>query len=128
MYNNRGNSHRKAKHYDRAASDYERALRIDPNYPLAIGGLAWLHATARDERFRDGKQAVELATKAGELSRWKFEYSFWTLAAAYAEAGDFDAAIKWQQKAVELVVDNADGLKQAKERLALYKEHKPYRE
>jgi tetratricopeptide (TPR) repeat protein len=51
-----------------------------------------------------------------------------TLAAAYAEAGDFDQAIKWQQRAIELNASDADFVKGGKERLELYRQHKPYRE
>ena len=50
-----------------------------------------------------------------------------TLAAAYAEAGDFDSAVKWQTRANELYPDPAGKL-QGEERVKLYREKKPYRE
>ena len=50
-----------------------------------------------------------------------------TLAAAYAEAGDFDKAVEWQEKANKLYTD-ADDRKKGEDRLNLYKEKKPYRE
>jgi hypothetical protein len=51
-----------------------------------------------------------------------------TLAAACAESGDFDSAVKWEQKAIDLSQDDGAFVKRAKERLALYREKKPYRQ
>lgn len=50
-----------------------------------------------------------------------------TLAAADAEAGDFDSAVKWQAKAIALETDPKEKADFAA-RLALYKDRKPYRE
>ena len=50
-----------------------------------------------------------------------------TLAAAYAETGDFDAAVKWQTKANALFTDGKDKT-DGEARLKLYQEKKPYRE
>ena len=59
-----------------------------------------------------------MAEKANELSGWKDANCLDTLAAASAEAGDFDAAIKWQQKAIDLKSNDAEFVKRAKQRLA----------
>jgi hypothetical protein len=88
---------------------------------------AWLWATCPDARYRDGKRAVESATRACELSEWKDAVFIDSLAAANAEAGDFEAAVKWQSKANELY-PAAEDKKQEEERLKLYREKKPYRE
>ena len=61
-----------------------------------------------------------------ELTDWESEAILDTLAAAYAELGDFDNAVKWARKAVELATEEH---RQGEEmRLKLYKEGKPYRE
>ena len=72
-----------------------------------------------------GKKAVESAQKACELSQWKDAHYIGTLAAAYAEAGDFDSAVRWQTQANALdstPETKADG----EARLKLYREKKPY--
>lgn len=114
--------------YDKATSDFEDAIQGDPAYALAYIKLAWLQATCPKARFRDGTKAIKNATKACELASWTFFTDVDTLAAAYAEAGDFDSAIKYQQKAIDLNPNDAIFVKRAKQRLALYKKHKPYRD
>ena len=73
-------------------------------------------ATCPDAKHRDGRKAVELATRACELNE-----------ADYAEAGDFDKAVEWQEKANKLYSD-ADDRKKGEDRLKLYQQRKPYRE
>ena len=89
--------------------------------------LAWLRATCPDASYRDGKQAVTGATKACELSEWKNANAVDTLAAAYAETGQFDKAVEWQQKAIDLA-PKEDTKEKGRRRLELYKAGKPYRE
>ena len=64
--------------------------------------LAWDLATARYEEIRDGRTAIDIASKTSEASEYKNAKHVDTLAAAYAEVGDFDTAVKWSEKAVEL--------------------------
>ena len=88
--------------------------------------MGWLRATFPDAKYRDGKQAVEYATKACELADWKNAEWLGTLAAAYAEFGDFDKAVEWQKKALELAgLEEVEGLR---EQLSLYQAGKPYRQ
>lgn len=126
-YVNRARAWRAKKEYDRALADYSQALRLDPDDVYALNSTAWLRATCPDAKYRDGKRAVELATKACELTKWKQAGRIDTLAAACAEAGDFDAAVKWQTKANALFTD-ADERKEGEEHLKLYREKKPFRE
>ena len=50
-----------------------------------------------------------------------------TLAAAHAETGDFDAAMKWQTKANPLFTKPGEKT-EGEQRLRLYQDKKPYRE
>jgi len=90
------------KDYERAIQDYNEAIRLDPKYAAAYVSLTRIYATCPDERFRNGRKSVELGTKACELSDSKAPHALSSLACAYAEAGDFAEAVKWQTKANEL--------------------------
>ncbi|MHC4426413.1 MAG: protein kinase domain-containing protein [Planctomycetota bacterium] len=112
-----------------AISYFEAAVRIDPNRALAFNDLAWLRATCVVAEFRDGAKAVEEATRACELMNFKKAHYVGTLAAAYAEAGDFDSAVKRQREAMDLLTEQEEELRgDFEERLRLYQSGKPYRE
>lgn len=125
-YLGRGNTWRAKKDYDNAIADYTEAIKLDPKNGGMYNSRAWLWATCPDAKYRDGKRAVESATRACELSEWKAPNPIDTLAAAYAEAGDFDAAVKWQAKAIELLAREKTK-EDYRNRLRLYQEKKPYR-
>jgi tetratricopeptide (TPR) repeat protein len=115
--------------YAHAIDDYRQSLQPSVILPAneqarARRDLAWLQAACPDDRIRNGRQAVEDATAACELTQWQDPASIESLAAAHAEAGDFAAAVHWQTKAVELQPANA----QALGRLELFRAGKPYRQ
>ena len=85
-----------------AIADYEKATKLQPEDEGILNNLAWVLATSPDAKLRDGHRAIELATAACKLTEYKRAYILSTLAAAYAETGDFATAVKWSTKAVEL--------------------------
>ena len=94
---------------------------------FAYMSRASIRATCPDARHRDGKKAIESATKACELTAWMDPTALSTLAAACAQAGDFDAAVKWQSKSIDLFTDAKDKQDQPS-RLKLYQRKRPYRD
>jgi tetratricopeptide (TPR) repeat protein len=127
-YFNRANARRANKEYDQAVSDYREVVRLDPDDADALSNLAWLLATCPDPKVRDGKKAVDYATKACDLTSWKAAYFLSTLAVACAEAGEFEQAVKWQKHALESSQYERSEGKEARQRLALFEDKRPYRE
>ncbi len=114
------------REYGRAIADATALLDLDPEDTYALNTRAWLQATSPIDAERNGKQAIADATQACELSRWKNPTHLDTLAAAYAETGDFTQALQYQEQALALGLSGTD--KAAGEsRLALYREGRPYR-
>jgi Flp pilus assembly protein TadD len=115
-----------------AAADYESALKLKPDDDGILNNLAWVLATSPDDAVRNSKRAIELATKAAELTGYSKPHILSTLAASYAESGDFETAKKWSQKAVERGAEDADTdddtRSQLKQELASYESKKPWRE
>ena len=128
VYASRANAFLRQKKYRQAVLDLQTAIQMNSKKPeRALNSLAWLRATCLEAGIRDGKEAVKLAIKACELSEWKDWGMIDTLAAAYAEIGDFDQAIKYEKQVVEMIKPSTDRRK-LQQRVALYEQHKPYRE
>ncbi|MCA9161775.1 MAG: hypothetical protein KDA62_02305 [Planctomycetales bacterium] len=103
------------------------ALVDSPDNALLLNQKAWILATAPDDTVRDGRLAVELATRACELTNFENAAYVDTLAAAYAEAGEFETAVEWQQQAIDVNFDPNNDVGMA-QRLLLYRAESPYRE
>src|SRR5207249_3879936 len=113
---------------EHALADYAEAIRLNPKYASAINNRAWIYATTKVEKFRNGKLAVEEATKACELTGWKNPGYLDTLSVAYAEVGNFEQAIRWQKKALEDPTYEKEDGDDAKVKLALFEKKQPFRE
>lgn len=111
-----------------AKSDYDEAVRLNPRNHHALNNRAYLLATTLDDAVRDGRQAVADATLACELTGYTKPGYLDTLAVAYAEAGDFERAIQWQQKALEDKAFEREWGENARAQLRLFRQRKPYRE
>jgi tetratricopeptide (TPR) repeat protein len=85
-----------------AVAQWEKALAYEPDDPDATNNLAWVLATSPDADIRNGPRAVQLAERAVQLTHGTDPIRLRTLAAAYAEAGQFLAAVPTANKALEL--------------------------
>ena len=109
-----------------AIADFEKALKAKPDDSGILNNLAWVLATTPDEKLRNAKRAIELGKKACEVTDYKASHILSTLAAGYAESGDFDQAIEWSTKAVEM--GEGENKEQLAKELESYKQKKPWRE
>jgi tetratricopeptide (TPR) repeat protein len=130
FYLDRGNDWSGNKDYDKAIADYGQAIRLDAKNPSAYSRLAWLQATCPDARYRDGRKALSKAKKAYDFDNgWS---SLDTLAAAYAESGDFAEARGRLTLALAFLEKDKHATEKEKQqlrsRLELYKHDKPFRE
>jgi RNA polymerase sigma factor (sigma-70 family) len=126
-YDGRARTYELKTDYPSAIADYESALKVDPNSYLPNNNLSWLLATCPEASFRDGKKAVEYATRACEVTNWGVN-AMDGLAAACAEAGDFENAMKWEKKVLEDPALDQQDISDAQHRLSLYEANQPYRE
>jgi tetratricopeptide (TPR) repeat protein len=94
-----------------------------------LNNLAWLLATSTDDSLRNGEESIRLGKEACEITAYKQAHILSTLAAGYAEVGNFEEAIKWSSKAVEVGSDEGnEQLEQLKNELKAYEDKKPWRE
>ena len=122
-----GGSARQAKgEYTAAIKNYKQAIKLDPKFARAYNNLGWILSTCRRGEHLDGKQAVEYAKKACELSGYKNAGHLDTLAAALAESGRFDDAVK-QAKAAMALATTSQRAEIAK-RLKTYEMKRPFRD
>jgi tetratricopeptide (TPR) repeat protein len=119
----------RAEQTDEAAVYFTEAVERDPDFVPALVHLALIRSTSKDESLRDGEQAVQMATRACELTRHQHPEALHALAAAYAEVGRFPAAVSTAEHAVRLARSGGnEALAQAIQKpLGLYKQRQPFR-
>jgi tetratricopeptide (TPR) repeat protein len=153
----------KLGNYQASLADLDNLMRLTIKVSNSLeqadvlNGRAWLRATCPEGSVRNGRLAVADAKKACDIDGWLLDSYIDTLAAAYAEAGDFSSAVRYQEQAIALcralpqqASKTIAKLKYSKElykrindeladevhkslsgfthRLELYKQHQPYRE
>lgn len=114
---------------EKCIAEYREALRLIPDLGTSLNNLSWILATTRDEKYRNGVEAVKLAEQACKQTEFQNPFALDTLAAAYAAAGRYTDAVKTTEKALLLVPESVKQSKLAREiydRLLLYKSEKAY--
>ena len=116
--------------YAEAIRFYQAALKAQPDQEGVLNNLAWLLATCPEAAFRSGPEAVRLATRACELSGYAKPLLIGTLAAAQAEAGDFQAAIATAERAAALAttLHLEEVAAKNRELIQLYRQDQPFHE
>lgn len=130
-YTLRGDAYADQANFSQALSDFQAAVRIEPNYGKAYQSAAWLRATCPLQQFRNADSALRGAAKAIELDGDGDYRYLETLAAAQANASQFEEARQTQTRAIEAAKSTGEPqpvLDRAQERLELYEADRPYRD
>ena len=125
----RGWMNERLGNYKSSLAEYDRILSVRPlplTRALTLNSRAWLRATCPEASFRNAKQAIADAKAACCITSWGKPDHIDTLAAAYAEAGDFDSAVQFEQQAL-VKEHEQENRKEYEYRLALYKTRHPFR-
>jgi tetratricopeptide (TPR) repeat protein len=111
-------------------AQWRQALKKDPDNIQVLNDAAWLLATSSDAALRNGNEATSLAEHAVELTSARKPALLGTLAAAYAEGGEFDKAIELEQRATDLAAQQGDARLAAAlgSRTALFRAKTPIRQ
>ncbi len=116
--------------YAEASKEFNSLIAMRPatvTLARALSERAWFQATCPDASFRNGQQAVKDAKTACSIVAWKDEDMIDTLAAAYAESGDFDSAVRYAQQALAIKDISPRVSKRIQGHLALFQRHQPIR-
>jgi tetratricopeptide (TPR) repeat protein len=109
-----------------AIDHFRQVVRLEPDWAPGLSSLAWLLATAPEERLHDAGQAVQLAEHAADITKNGDAQVLDVLAAAYGDAGSFDRALATAEAALRLMP--ADPLAaDIRDRQALYRGQHAYR-
>jgi tetratricopeptide (TPR) repeat protein len=100
-----------------------------PDSPRMLDELAWLLATYPDSNVRDGAEAVRLAERACELTNRRDAALVATLAAAYAETGDFSRGVAAAEEALKRAqaIGDTDSVKLSENILMALRADLPFR-
>lgn len=91
-----------------AIPEYRKVIELDTNIVIALNNLAWIRATAADPQLRNGREAVPLAERACERTKFQQAFFIGTLAAAYAEAGRYQDAAAAAKKAHDVALAHGE--------------------
>jgi len=115
------------REYEQAEAEFRQMVALFPRAANTQNALAWFLATCPDRARRNGREAIRYANQACELTKWSDAGIIDTLAAAYAEVGDFDNAIKYLTDALAKPAQTAGERKHLEQHLVAFKRREPWR-
>ena len=107
---------------------YRSGLKFQPKNQAARNNLAWILATSPEEKIRDQKEALKMATQLNQETGNKIPQVLDTLATSQAATGEFEIAVNTIKKAISFLKEKPDAklLKSLQHRLNLYNNQKTY--
>lgn len=123
-----GSREERCGRYAAAVSGYTQALRFKDDDPEALCRLAWVLSTCPEQDIHDSRRAVAAAGRACDLTGWANWECLSIYAAACASEGAFAEAVRWQEKAIELLPPSmaAQWEENLRTRLRLFRSQRPY--
>jgi len=116
--------------YAEALKEFNSLVSLDPR-PVTLARVlsdcAWFYSTCPNTSFRNSQQAIKDAKAACSIMLWKDKNMIDTLAAAYAEVGDFNSAVQYAQQALAIKDISATDSKRIQRHLESFQQHKPIR-
>ena len=124
---NRAYTNKSLGEYAVALEDYESAAKLDETSLTIKNDLAWMLATCPDKTIRDSERAVSLSEEICRETEFENGEYLDTLAAAYASAERYEAAVQAAELALTKLADGPTKT-EVRKRRELYKEKQAYRE
>ena len=129
---NRADAWYMLENYSNAISDYRVAIKLQPDLQAPLNNLAWILATCTNAAYRNGAEAVLLAqrvlqARSNEIDDARLADTYGTLAAAYAETGDYKSAVQFQLEAIRLSRESFGDVRELEKQMALYRQETPLR-
>jgi tetratricopeptide (TPR) repeat protein len=115
--------------YAEALKEYNYLISLHPRpvtLARALSDRAWFQATCPNSSFRNGQQAVKDSKAACSIMVWKDEDMIDTLAAAYAETGDFDSAVRYAAQALSVKGISPESAKAFREHLMWFQQRRRF--
>jgi tetratricopeptide (TPR) repeat protein len=113
--------------YRESLKEIDHVISIRPRQDAlarAYGDRAFLRLNCPDPSIRSERQAINDALIGSKLMQWQDEEIIDTLASAYAKTGDFESAVRYEERALKLKSLPPDVSKRLQEHLALFRQHR----
>ena len=126
----RANINARLGKYAEAMKEFNYLVSLHPKkvtLARVLSDRAWFYDTCPNAAFRNGKQGVKDAKAACSITVWQDENTIDTLAAAYAEIGDFNSAVQYAQQALAIKDISERDSKLIRRHLGSFQQHKPIR-